>query len=216
MASGQPFRVFTAFWKTCLTGPWQRPEGRSRKVRSRPASWPASLAFSELALEPKADWAGGFSEAWQPGESRGEERVEALSESGLQNYSLGATALMWPARPAFRRTCTSGRSAPARFGAWPMRRMTETVSRSRRACDGVSGRRSAGVSLPINCSIISRTPQSSRFDPNLRLSHGRPMRLAASVEQGKTGYPLVDAGMRELGTPAGCTIGCAWWSPRSW
>ena len=58
--SGQPFRVFTPFWKTVLTQyNHQDPLPAPSKLEP-PPDWPKSLSIRDLELEPKINWAGGL------------------------------------------------------------------------------------------------------------------------------------------------------------
>ena len=87
-ASGHPFRVFTAFWRACLTKPVAPPsKDAPRKLRS-PESWPHSLELSELALEPTVDWAGGLRETWQPGESGAKSQLKRFQKEAIQEYPM--------------------------------------------------------------------------------------------------------------------------------
>ncbi len=58
--AGKPFRVFTAFWKACLTEPAPLAAKPVPGRIQSPAKWPASLAVSDLGLEPEVDWAIGM------------------------------------------------------------------------------------------------------------------------------------------------------------
>ena len=48
--SGQPFRVFTAFWLACLAKPIAPPSKDAPSKLRSPENWPHSLELSELAL----------------------------------------------------------------------------------------------------------------------------------------------------------------------
>ena len=86
--SGQPFRVFTAFWRACLTKPVVPPfKDALRKLRA-PENWPHSLELSEHALEPPVDWASGFREIWQPGESGAKSQLKRFNKEAIQASAL--------------------------------------------------------------------------------------------------------------------------------
>ena len=87
--SGQPFRVFTAFWRACLTKSVAPPsKDAPRKLRS-PENWPHSLELSALALEPAVDWASGLRETWQPGESGAKSQLKRFQKEAIQEYPGG-------------------------------------------------------------------------------------------------------------------------------
>jgi len=77
--SGQPFRVFTAFWRACLTKLATPVSKDAPKRLLSPENWPHSLGISELGLEPAVDWASGFREVWQPGESGAARQLKRFS-----------------------------------------------------------------------------------------------------------------------------------------
>jgi deoxyribodipyrimidine photo-lyase len=65
--AGQPFRVFTPFWRTCVAaGEPGAPLPAPRQL-TPPLRPPASLPLTALRLEPKLDWTAGLRAAWQPG-----------------------------------------------------------------------------------------------------------------------------------------------------
>lgn len=67
--SNQPFQVFAAFWRACLTlGDAPEPLASPRKLIG-PTKTPQSLALAALKLEPRINWAAGFAGAWEPGEA---------------------------------------------------------------------------------------------------------------------------------------------------
>jgi deoxyribodipyrimidine photo-lyase len=61
--SGQPFRVFTPFWKACLAAPPPRAPLPVPKLGRFAAAKTESLESLEL-LPSKPDWAGGLRAAW--------------------------------------------------------------------------------------------------------------------------------------------------------
>jgi deoxyribodipyrimidine photo-lyase len=87
--SGQPFRVFTAFWRACLTKPVAPPSKDAPRKLCSPENWPHSLELSELALEPTVDWASGLRETWQPGESGAKSQLKRFQKEAIQEYPVG-------------------------------------------------------------------------------------------------------------------------------
>ena len=88
-ASREPFRVFTAFWRACLTKPLPvAAQNAPRRLKS-PEVWPESLSVAELELEPRVDWAGGLRETWQPGEAGAQAQLRRFRREALENYAAG-------------------------------------------------------------------------------------------------------------------------------
>ena len=74
--SGQPYTVFTPFWKRLLQVvevPEPLPAPEALRL---PERVPESDPLESLELLPKIDWAAGFRETWQVGESAALRRLE--------------------------------------------------------------------------------------------------------------------------------------------
>ena len=85
---GDPFRVFSAFWRACLTHSVTPTAKGTPKRFPSPEKWPWSLDLADLTLEPKVDWAAGFREVWRPGESGARRRLECFLEEALNGYPV--------------------------------------------------------------------------------------------------------------------------------
>ena len=196
--SGQPFRVFSAFWRTCLTTPLAPPSKDAPRRLLSPDNWPRSLEVSELGLEPAAGWADGLSEAWQPGESGAKYQLKLFQKDAIEEYPSGRD------QPGV--VGTSRLSPHLHFGEISPGQVWRAV-----VCmmtDGAIGNHSA-------CNAYLRQICWREFAYHLLCHHPESPEQALRPEfaafpwktdqrtlrawtQGKTGYPLVDAGMREL------------------
>ncbi|MEY4377643.1 MAG: hypothetical protein RJB26_2193, partial [Pseudomonadota bacterium] len=68
--SGDPYRVFTPFWKNCAARLDLQPAPLPVPTKLRaPSKTPAGVAIAALDLLPKIPWAGGLAEHWTPGEA---------------------------------------------------------------------------------------------------------------------------------------------------
>jgi deoxyribodipyrimidine photo-lyase len=192
--NGQPFQVFTAFWRACLTQQTPPPSKNAPKRLPVPEDWPHSLNLSELRLEPAVDCASGFREVWQPGESGAQFRLKSFLEEALVGYPVNRD------RPGV--AGTSRLSPHLHFGeispgqVW--RAVLEKMNESPAACQAYL--RQIGW-REFAYYMLHHHPES----PREALRHQfaafpwrmDPQRFQA-WKRGRTGYPLVDAGMREL------------------
>ncbi len=195
--SGQPFRVFTAFWRACLARPVApASQDAPRKLRA-PETWPHSLQLSELSLEPSVDWAGGLGQSWQPGEAGAKSQLRRFQEV-IQDYPAGRN------RPGV--AGTSRLSPHLHFGEISPGEVWRAV------LDGMDDRTAKGNAAreaylrqlgwrEFAAHLLYHHPESPEraLRPEFAAFPWRtdPEALRAWT-QGKTGYPLVDAGMREL------------------
>jgi deoxyribodipyrimidine photo-lyase len=192
--SGQPFRVFTAFWRASLVKPVPPASMEAPRVLPAPESWPRSLELANLRLEPAVDWATGFRKVWQPGESGASRQLKRFLEEALTGYPANRD------RPGA--AGTSRLSPHLHFGeispgqVW--RAVSERMEGRGAACEAylrqLAWREFAHHLLyhhPESCAQTLR-PEFSGFP--WRCDPG----LLKAWKRGRTGYPLVDAGMREL------------------
>ena len=89
-SSEQPFRIFTPFWRACQSKPLAPVCEDAPKRLPPPDQWPQSLGLAELSLEPAVDWAGGFRQVWQPGESGARSPTAALPAGSPRGISCGS------------------------------------------------------------------------------------------------------------------------------
>jgi deoxyribodipyrimidine photo-lyase len=189
-ASGKPYRVFTAFWRACLAMPGpEKPKPAPKRLRA-PRKWPASLAISKLGLQPKVDWAGGLRHTWQPGERSAQKQMEDFLGGAIETYSTDRDR---PDRPG-----TSRLSPHLHFGEIGARQVWHAVRRDRADADAYL--RQIGW-REFSYHLLYHYPQTPReaLRPEFRRFPWRvdAMGLRAWT-RGETGYPMVDAGMREL------------------
>jgi deoxyribodipyrimidine photo-lyase len=194
--AGGPFKVFSAFWR----------QGEPRAAESEPLPKPKSLfpfgpdvAADELeawALHPTApDWSQGFRD-WAPGESGALLQLQKFLGNGLEHYGTGRD------RPD--QNWTSRLSPHLRFGeigprqAWAAAREAGALGADRRAVQ--TFQKELGW-REFNYHLLFNFPQTLSQNLNPRFD-GFPWRSApndfAAWREGRTGFPIVDAGMRQL------------------
>lgn len=186
------FSVFTPFWRACLHLPAPRaplPEPREIAGVDRP---PASDALEDWELLPtRPDWSGGLREMWEPGEPAARARLSRFLQDDLPGYG---TARDEPAAGV-----TSQLSPRLRWGELsPFTVWHDTLATGADAGRFLSelGWREFAWHTLFHFPDLARKNLRSAFDafPWPRL---QPSQLEA-WQRGRTGVPLVDAGMREL------------------
>ncbi|RQR56306.1 deoxyribodipyrimidine photo-lyase [Burkholderia sp. Bp9125] len=205
-ASGTPFQVYTAYWRAArrdreVAAPLPEPE----RIAFQP--WPAMLreravALDALALRPHApDWAAGLRAAWPaPDEAGAHRQLDAFLSSSLAAY---ADARDRPDLPA-----TSRLSPYLRFGnlsprqVWHAARLHAQAGGAACAAGadkflGELGWREFNHALLYHFPALASANHRAQFDAMPWRSDPDALR---AWQRGLTGYPLVDAGMRELWT----------------
>ncbi len=188
---GAPYRVFTPFWKALAALP--APSGLASAPGRLPAPsvWPASLALAELDLLPRRDWAVGLQAAWTPGEAGAQTALARFLAEAAADYPVARDL---PGRAGVSRLSPHlhfGEIAPARL--WAAARAAPTAA-------GEAWRRQLAWrdfarQLLWHFPGTARDPLDARFE---RFPWREDAAALAAWQRGETGYPLVDAGMREL------------------
>lgn len=194
-----PFSIYTPFWRACLAAPAPRKPGPApREVRGGTA--PRSLetvALDDLGFLPThPDWAGGLRETWEPGEKAAHEQLKRFLADDLGDYreqrdvpGVDATSRLSP-------RLRWGELSPHQvWHATIGKRQGATAQSASTFLSEVGWREFAYHTLfehPDLATVNIHREYDSFPWPRLH-----PSALRA-WEQGRTGVPLVDAGMREL------------------
>jgi len=199
--SGKPFQVFTPFWKHCLTKPDPaEPLAAPRKLNA-PGKWPKSLTLDELELEPKINWAAGLRAAWQPGEPGATTSLRGFLAKAFDNYADQRN------RPDI--TGTSRLSPHLHFGEISPRQIWHGLARMA-AKRGLPTEKWRGS--PFLAEVgwrefahhllfhFPHTPTEPLRADFKRFPWRKDAAFLKAWQKGRTGYPIVDAGMRELWT----------------
>ena len=196
-AEGRGLRVFTPFWRRllALVDP---PKSLPAPGALCPGPDLAGDTLESWHLEPvHPDWAVGLRERWQPGERSAQVRLKAFLEGGVAGYADDRD------RPD--REGTSGLSPHLRFGEISPRQVWHTARFAAAERPALSG----GIDKFLSELGWREFCRHLLFDlPDLATRNLRPAfdgfgwkhdaAALAAWQRGQTGYPIVDAGMREL------------------
>ena len=197
--SGRPFQVFTPYWRNCLASlaveaPLPPP---THLVPAK--TQPRSLPLAALELEPKLPWADGFNAHWQPGSAGAARELNRFLETGLLDYAENRDR---PDRPG-----TSKLSPHLHFGEIGPRQIWHALAafadargiphKSWHAWPFVTelGWREFAHHLLFHFPHTPDQPLRSEF---ARFPWRREPDWLRAWQRGRTGYPFVDAGLRQL------------------
>jgi deoxyribodipyrimidine photo-lyase len=190
-----PFRVYSAYWRAVEPLVSAAPPIPAPRRLLPPSSWPVSDSLDSLGLLPRPDWAGGLRAAWQPGEAAARRALHAFLDGSLSRY---AEQRNQPAADV-----TSRLSPYLHFGELSARQVWHALDRPGTATE----RRSADVLRSelgwreFAHYLLAHFPLSSdeSLDASFDSIDWRADRTDLSAwQRGSTGYPLIDAGMRQL------------------
>jgi deoxyribodipyrimidine photo-lyase len=196
-ADETPYQVFTPFWKACLqklppVAPLPIP------ALKHPDHWPDSLSLEALQLLPRIRWDAELATTWRPGESGAQAQLERFCEIGLTDYAQWRD---WPGQEGVSRL-----SPHLHFGEISPRQVWAAVTAATSG-DPLAHKGSETYLREIGWRefahyVLYHWPSTPGQPLQARFA-AYPWRedyadLLSAWQQGRTGYPLVDAGMRQL------------------
>jgi len=197
-AAGQPCKVFTPFSQAAMAMAPDRLPRRRPKIDSARLQIASDRLEDWKLLPAKPNWAAGFDDIWTPGEAGARTRLDRFIASRLEHYAEGRD------RP--EQDLTSRLSPHLHWGEISPLQCWHAV---RSAMDGAHGGLDQGgekflkelLWREFSYHLIHHWPHlpGLAFRPEFEdfpwRSDGKALR---AWQRGRTGYPIVDAGMREL------------------
>ncbi|MDM7996708.1 MAG: deoxyribodipyrimidine photo-lyase [Acidobacteriota bacterium] len=188
-SAGKPFQVFTPFWRSCLSAaPDFQPKPGPILSRNKPLP---SLDLEELRLEPAIDWAAGLRSAWQPGEANAQKLLRRFVAQAMEDY---------PEQRDLPAVCGTSRLSPyLHFGEISPRRVWAECAKRRHAASQAFIRQLGWREFAHH--LLYHYPHTAAEplrEPFARFPWRNDARALHAWHRGRTGFPIVDAGMREL------------------
>ena len=196
---GKPYQVFSPFWRALLgRDEPAEPVPPPKKLKAAEKQ-PKSVSIESLGLLPTIDWAGTMRKTWSPGEAGAEKRLERFVERGVADYHRERDRPDHDGTSALSPHLHFGELSPRRAwhavraaaGGKPVAKLTGGAEAYLREL----GWREFASHLLYHFPHTANTP--------LRADYARfpwakdPVGLRA-WQRGRTGFPIVDAGMRQL------------------
>jgi deoxyribodipyrimidine photo-lyase len=199
--AGKPFQVFTPYLRAVRSRPIKAPIPAPRMLQGslRPSTvLDEGVSLSGLNLEPSSpDWAGGLRQEWQRGEQAARDRLARFLEAGLKGYAENRD------RPGHEGT--SRLSPHLRFGEISPRQVWHAVMGEVARQPGLEQDAEKFLSEIVWRDFTNQLlhayphlpekPHSSRFESFPWIEDRAAL---TAWQRGLTGYPIVDAGMRQL------------------
>jgi deoxyribodipyrimidine photo-lyase len=195
--SGGPYRVFTPFWdrfQAEVRVP--RPRGAPDPLQA-PDSVPDGCRLDELGLLPEPDWAHGLRETWTPGETGARRRLSRFVDEALDAYpghrdvpGVEGTSRLSP-------HLAWGEIGPREVW-WQVKDAmldAEVDPEAARSFLRQVGWREFGYHLLHHFPETTTRPLREKYE---RLAWRDVPDELERWRRGRTGFPLVDAGLRQL------------------
>ena len=194
-ADRTPYKVFTPFYRKGCLGSANTP----REPSQRPAGLTifdgrAGDELADLRLLPDIPWYEEMASLWQPGEAGAENRLNSFLADGIDNYKEGRN------RPDLKKV--SRLSPHLHFGEISPNQVWYTArqhgSKDPQDLDHFHselGWREFSYNLLYHIPALPSENLQRKFN---RFPWRDDAKALAHWQQGQTGMPIVDAGMREL------------------
>ncbi|MGK0176914.1 MAG: deoxyribodipyrimidine photo-lyase [Lentimonas sp.] len=192
--SGQPYKVYTPYWKKVKERVIEEPVECDLKAAKSPESWPKSDILDSFELMPKEEWYKTMQPLWDVSEVGAQSRLDLFLKDAADDYD---TARDLPN--------VEGTSSLSPYLRWGQIGPRQVVAALKKTCD--LSRTGPQVYLKeiywreFAYNVLYHFPET----PN------KPLRLEyedfpwenndetlRKWQKGRTGYPIVDAGMRQL------------------
>ncbi len=192
------YKVFTPYWKrmqSCWRAVSSRPEPMDL---DGPSSLPESTGLAALDLLPEVDWADGLRERWEVGELAARRRLKHFAEDDVERYAGDRD------RPDLRGT--SSLSPYLHFGHISPVQVVEALEPSGELPGGKGpltfvselAWREFSTLLLFHEPQITDEPLKDKFADFPWRTESEYADDLEAWKRGRTGVPIVDAGMREL------------------
>ncbi len=195
-ADGTPFRVFTPFWRYAEKYYFEKIPQKLKavqKCKNKISFFKNSI--DEKKILPNKNWSKKFETIWIPSEESASKQLQDFIKTKLENYSDG--------RNFPNITGTSKLSPFIKFGQIHVETIWDECAKQKIKGIGKSKYLAEIGWREFNHSLINYFPHmlksnySKKFD---KFPWEKNSKFLSAWKKGLTGYPIVDAGMRELYT----------------
>ncbi|GJL68805.1 MAG: deoxyribodipyrimidine photo-lyase [Nitrospirales bacterium] len=195
-SDGTPYKVFTPFYQNGCLRKDNKPRQPLKAPKNLRLSTHKGVALKDLDLLPNIPWHKKLAKHWKPGEVGAQARLKAFLKNGLKQYKEGRN---YPSRNIVSRLSPHlhfgeispnavWHAAKQHIGGEGWRKDGETFLSE-------LGWREFSHSLLFHFADLPRKNLQKKFNT---FPWRKDLKALKRWQQGQTGYPIVDAGMREL------------------
>ncbi len=191
---GTPFKVFTPFWRTAEKHFIDKIPSKKKIIKKckKKINYFKDCIKPDKIL-PKNNWFKDFEKIWSPEEETASKELKNFIKDRLENYSEG--------RNLPNKIGTSKLSPFIKFGQIHVQTIWDECIKKKPKTIGTSKFLAEIGWREFNHSLINHFPHmlkknySQKFD---KFPWEKNLKFLSAWKKGLTGYPIVDAGMREL------------------
>lgn len=191
---GKPYKVYTPYWKQVKDRTLEPPVDVDVAGLQFPTDWPTSLALDDLALLPMVNWDKKFHSYWEVSETAAQSRLERFLGESVDGYNIDRDI------PG-----VNGTSSLSPYLHWgligPRQIMAALGCRGDLAKSGpeVYAKEIYWREFAYNVLYhFPHTPGEALQEKYAEFPWQPDREILRRWQRGLTGYPIVDAGMRQL------------------
>ncbi|MBL8543981.1 MAG: deoxyribodipyrimidine photo-lyase [Hyphomonadaceae bacterium] len=194
---GEPFKVFTPYWRAAQQRPARTPLPAPKRLKGCDTPLRSDPLGEWNLLPRRPNWAAPFETEWKPGEAGALEALQRFVSERLQGYAEGRDRMGLAATSRLSPHLHWGEISPVQ-----VRAAIESAAHAKPALQRCAdkflseiGWREFSYNLLYHCPTLPERNWRSQFDA-MPWADDEP--ALEAWQRGRTGYPLVDAAMREL------------------
>ena len=196
--AGKPFQVFTPFWKHCLRQDSRALASFDRKAVHPSLRQPPSSSIDSLSLLPARDWADAFPMHWDPSLSGAEKRLQTFCSSAVSQYDVDRDLPGIDGTSRLSPYLHFGQLSPRQVINHIEKKIDEGKLKASKDTDrfvSEIGWREFSYHLLYH---FPHTPESPLREEFTQFPWQPDPTSLEAWQRGRTGYPTVDAAMRQL------------------
>lgn len=194
---GKPYRIFTPFWKACLAAKSPREPLQASKL-AKFADAKSDRLDSWGLLPTRPNWAEGLRETWRPGEAAAMARLSSFIDQQLASYADNRSRLDLYSTSRLSPHLHFGEISPNQVWSAVAHAASSGGTRTDRGAEAYLrelGWREFSYHLLHHFPAMPAAPLRPEF---AEFPWHDDDRALAAWQKGGTGYPIVDAAMRDL------------------
>lgn len=193
--AGEAFKVYSPFWRCVSQMPVRQPEPAPKSIPDFSGKVQSESLASWKLLPTTPDWAAGFAPVWTPGEDGARVRLEKFLATAVDGYADHRNEPGVEGTSRLSPYLHFGEISPA--ACWH----AALAHAGGRMTKGVETFLKEIVWREFSYHLLHQFPALAEqpFRPEFsRFPWSRDGKLLRAWQKGRTGYPIVDAGLREL------------------
>jgi deoxyribodipyrimidine photo-lyase len=192
-----PYKVYTPYYRNgCLNKPAPRhPVDRPKNINFIKAEVSNRLSIDELNLLPNIPWDSTITQQWNPGEEGAADNLQQFLSAPIKNYKEQRNIPNIKGTSRLSPYLRFGEISPHQIWYAALQASNNQINDDLNCYLSELGWREFSYYLLYHFPTLPKENFNNKFD---HFNWRQDAKHVRAWELGKTGYPIIDAGMREL------------------